>query len=75
LLSIAVDLGITVEEKDITLQDVRDAKEVFITSSTKRLIPVVQIDEQIFAPFSAGSVTARLYDAFKEKEKNFTQRR
>jgi branched-chain amino acid aminotransferase len=75
LLAMAVDLGIIVEERDISLQDIEDAKEVFITSSTKRLIPVVQVDEKIFAPFSAGSVTARLYDAFKEKEKKFTQRR
>jgi branched-chain amino acid aminotransferase len=75
LLSIAVDLGITVEEKDITLRDIRNASEVFITSSTKRLIPVVQVDEKTFAPFSDDSVTARLYNAFKEKEKEFTQRR
>lgn len=33
-----------VEERDITLADLKQAKEVFITSTTKRILPVSQID-------------------------------
>ncbi|MDB5209704.1 MAG: amino acid aminotransferase [Sediminibacterium sp.] len=68
LLAIASNIGIHAEERAISLNDVRNAKEAFITSSTKRLIPVTQVDDIFFAPFSEVSVTARLYNAFKEWE-------
>jgi branched-chain amino acid aminotransferase len=68
LLSIASGINVPVEERDVSLNDVRHAKEAFITSSTKRLIPVIKLDDHLFAPFSQNSVTARLYNAFKEWE-------
>lgn len=68
LLSIASGINIIVEERDMSLDDMRQAKEAFITSSTKRLIPVIKVDDKIFPPFSENSVTARLYNAFKEWE-------
>ncbi|MEO7530611.1 MAG: aminotransferase class IV [Sediminibacterium sp.] len=68
LLAIAFNIGIAVEERDVLLQDIRQAKEAFITSSTKRLIPVTQIDDHSFPVFSKNSVTERLYNAFKERE-------
>ncbi|MES2327973.1 MAG: aminotransferase class IV [Bacteroidota bacterium] len=68
LLAIASNITIHAEERAISLDDVRNAKEAFITSSTKRLIPVTQVDDIFFAPFSESSVTARLYNAFKEWE-------
>jgi branched-subunit amino acid aminotransferase/4-amino-4-deoxychorismate lyase len=55
--------------KDITLEDLHHAKEAFITSSTKRLIPVRQIDDHIFPSFDPKGVTANLYNLFLQKEK------
>jgi len=37
-----------VEERDLTIDEMRKAKEAFITSTTKVIIPVRQIDEHIF---------------------------
>jgi len=68
LLAIASMTGITVEERELSMNDIREAKESFITSSTKRLIPVTRVDDIVFPAFSKDSVTARLYNAFKEWE-------
>lgn len=35
-------------EKDLSLQDVKQAKEAFITSTTKTIVPVSRIDNHIF---------------------------
>ena len=69
LLSIAPAIGITVEQRDLSLDEIRNAKEAFITSSTKRLIPVWQVDDIILPSFSPTGATARLFDAFKEWER------
>ncbi len=69
LFTIASSAGIEVEERDICIQDIENAKEAFITSSTKRIIPVTQVDTKRFEPFSAGSVTDSLFNAFCEWEK------
>ena len=69
LLTIAADYGITIEVKDISLDDIWDAREAFITSSTKRIIPVHTIDDLYLGPFSEDSVTAELYRIFLQKEK------
>lgn len=68
LLNIASALGIVVEERDIGEKDYKIAKEAFITSSTKRLIPVSKIDDITFSSFSENSITAKLYAAFVERE-------
>jgi branched-chain amino acid aminotransferase len=68
LLSIAAAIKVSVEERDVSLNEVYHAKEAFITSSTKRLIPVIKLNDHFFMPFSQDSVTARLYNAFKEWE-------
>ncbi len=68
ILFIAIDLGIQMEEREISLEDIQQAREAFISSSTKRLIPVIQVDNTCLPPFSSGSVTAKLFNAFKEWE-------
>ncbi len=69
LLAIAAAHGITIEVKDISLDDLWNASEAFITSSTKRLIPVHTIDDLQLGPFQEDSVTAELYRIFLQKEK------
>lgn len=68
ILRIAVNLRIPVEERDISLEDIQQAGEAFISSSTKRLIPVIQVNDIQLPPFSTDSVTAKLFSAFKEWE-------
>jgi len=50
-----------VDERDITLDELKTAKEAFITSTTKHLIPVVQIDNTIIGKGLPGEITRRLH--------------
>jgi branched-chain amino acid aminotransferase len=65
VLQLAAANRMHVEETTISLDDFRDAKEAFITSSTKRIIPVGQIDEVIFQP---GEISGRLFALLLEAE-------
>ncbi len=69
LLAMAAAHGITIEVRDISLDDLWNASEAFITSSTKRLIPVHTIDDLQLDPIKEDSVTAELYRIFLQKEK------
>ncbi len=49
-----------VQEKSLTLQEVLEADEVFMTSTIKRIIPVIQIDQNRIAEGKPGGVTRTL---------------
>ena len=69
LFTIAASIGIATEEREISIEDIQQAKEAFITSSTKRIIPVTQVDTKLFTPFAAHSITDQLFKAFCEWER------
>ena len=54
--------GIPFEERDIFTEELKTAKEAFITSSTKRIIPVQQIDQTMYQADYASSVARKIYD-------------
>jgi D-alanine transaminase/branched-chain amino acid aminotransferase len=45
VIDIVKKLGIEIQERDIHLNEIENANEAFITSSTKRILPVVKIDD------------------------------
>ncbi|HTE23699.1 aminotransferase class IV [Flavitalea sp.] len=49
-----------VAEADIALPDIFAAKEIFITSTTKNILPVIQIDDKLINNGDPGPVTMRL---------------
>lgn len=49
-----------VEEKPITLDDIYRAKEAFITSTTKSILPVVKVDGQPIGAGIPGEITTAL---------------
>lgn len=51
-----------VEEKPVSLQDVYRAKEVFITSTTKNILPVVAVDGRRIGDGVPGKLTLLLAD-------------
>ncbi|HMR91935.1 MAG TPA: aminotransferase class IV [Chitinophagaceae bacterium] len=53
---------IAVKEGTVTLADIYEAKEAFITSTTKHLLPVVQIDDNIIGDGKPGVVTRSLFE-------------
>ncbi|HVU57831.1 MAG TPA: aminotransferase class IV [Puia sp.] len=48
------------EERSVSLDDIRNASEAFITSTTKHIIPVLQIDDQPVGNGSPGRISRRL---------------
>jgi branched-chain amino acid aminotransferase len=56
--------GITAGERDLCLEDLAAADEVFITSSTRDLLPVTAIDEMVLR--EQGDVRRRLSEAFQQ---------
>jgi branched-chain amino acid aminotransferase len=60
-----------VSEGPITLTDIRNAKEAFLTSSTKRLQAIVKMDGQIIGDGKPGEITTQLLQRLIEVEKEY----
>lgn len=59
------------EERQITPEELADAAEVFLTSTTKRLLPVLKIDGKPVGDGKPGEVTKELYDLFRKLEEDY----
>lgn len=62
---------INIELRPLGLDEVKNAAEVFMTSTTKRLLPVTTIDETVISGGKAGPVTTMLNEAFLEMEEEY----
>jgi branched-chain amino acid aminotransferase len=67
--------GFVVKEAPVTLDDVRNAKEAFLTSSTKRIQAIVKIDGRIVGNGQPGEVTTRLLKRLIEIERDYVTTR
>lgn len=71
VLALARKEGISVEERPFTLDEAFKAKEAFITSTTKAVMPVTSIDGRAIADGKAGEVTMQLmyfYNQYIEQQ-------
>jgi len=66
VIDLCIKLKIKVEEEFIKLNELTKYEEFFITSTTKEIYPVVQIDERIIGSGKPGVITKNLQNAFKE---------
>ena len=62
IIAVAEAHHLKLEQRDISLAEMKQAKEVFITSSTKRIIPVSGLDEQNFSLEGSNSLSAQIFD-------------
>lgn len=70
VLQVVKSLGYLVKEEKISIQDLLSADEVWISSSTKNIAPIIQVDEQIIAKGEVGPVWKKVYPQFlKEIER------
>ena len=53
---------LSVEEQDITLEDLSEATEAFITSSTKNIWPILAVDGKVIGDGKTGKITTLLHD-------------
>jgi D-alanine transaminase len=66
VLEISHQLELRVKEEQFTVQELLAGDEVFITSTTNDIMPVIKIDEQEIGAGSPGQITVRLQEAFNE---------
>ena len=64
LFDVAAKLGSTIEERGFTVAEALEAREAFVTSATKTVMPVVSIDGKPIGNGHPGSTAAALREAF-----------
>lgn len=67
IIAVAGEL-LPVEERNLTLHDIRNAREAFISSSTKRIIPVTAVDNMVLGDYTKDSVVAKLFEGLRKLE-------
>ena len=65
VLDIAREHGITVEIRDYTLDELYHADEVFVTSTTKGVAPIVLVNESMIGNGNVGTLTSRLFEGYR----------
>lgn len=68
LIPLASDF-IKVEERNISKEELYDAKEVFMSSTTKRVLPIIKVDGREINDGCPGVITRKLYTRFLSLEK------
>ncbi|MDJ0987300.1 MAG: aminotransferase class IV [Desulfobacterales bacterium] len=58
---------LTVEIRDLDLDELRSAEEVFITGTNKMIVPVVQVDKRTIGKGRPGQATRTLMHAFSKQ--------
>lgn len=75
ILLAAERAGIEVEQRDVTLSEIADAREAIITSSTRRLSVIREIDGFELPEHHEHPVSRRIWDAFVEIEDEYIRAR
>ena len=64
VLTLAADLGITVEERDLPREALYTADEVFMTGTAAEITPVRSVDRRLVGAGMPGPITKQLQQAF-----------
>ena len=54
----------TIEERDISLEELQKAEEVFITATNKEVLPIVKIDKRVVGDGKVGETTKKIMKKF-----------
>lgn len=73
IIQLAASINMEIEERNIPLQELYTAKEIFISSSTKRILPISKLDNQYQFEVSSFHFTKLLWDAFLKLENEISQ--
>jgi branched-chain amino acid aminotransferase len=67
VLAITRQAGIPVRYKALNVNDIADVDEAFITSSSRGIVPVVQIANQLVGRGKVGKITKQLLNLYEQK--------
>lgn len=65
ILKICMDEGLPMIERDITIDKLYKADEIFLTASNKEVMPVVKINAKIVGDGNVGPTTTRVMSLFR----------
>ncbi len=66
VLELAAKHGLSTEVRDITDAEVRAADELWLTSSTKEVLPIVKLDDRPIGAGQPGRVFTRMYGWYQD---------
>lgn len=66
VIMLAKILGYEVQEKDITVQELYRADEIFLTGTAAEIVPVSEIDGRKIGVGAPGPITKKIVDAFRK---------
>jgi len=66
-IELARHLGLDVREEPARLEDLLAADEAFLTSTTREVVPIRQLDEQLIGSGTPGPLTRRLLAEFRSQ--------
>jgi branched-chain amino acid aminotransferase len=75
VMDLAHKAGFTIEERDIMLNELKEADEAFITASNKEVLPIVRIDELAIGNGKVGEKTKQLISLFQASIQNYVTQR
>lgn len=64
VMEIAKKLKLELEEKEITIEELLKADEVFLSATNKKVLPIVQIDSHKIGNAKVGEVTKKLLEEY-----------
>jgi branched-chain amino acid aminotransferase len=67
IFDVADDAGVEVRRETLYPADLATADEVFITSTTRELSPVVRIDDQVIGTGRPGPITLKLLETYRRR--------
>jgi len=75
LFEVGKDAGITVREAVLKDDDLFNADEAFLTSTTREAVPIVQVDDRAIGSGRPGAITRALLEGFRRKADALTRQR
>ena len=66
VIKIAKDFGYTIDEKNLTYQDLLDSDEAFFSGTAVEITPISKIDETIIGSGTRGDITEKLQSTYSD---------
>jgi branched-chain amino acid aminotransferase len=73
LFEVGAEHGIAVQESALRDDDLIGADEAFLTSTTRELVPIVEVDDRLIGSGAPGPVTQALLQRFREAADRLTR--
>jgi branched-chain amino acid aminotransferase len=73
LFEVGRDVGVEVRDETLYPRDLESADEAFITSTTRELSPVVEIDDRVIGAGRPGPITLRLLEGYRRRAQELTR--